>query len=449
MIFKRRRFLSVGVTCVSLLALNRAAFAIKCASTQNMPEGEFCLSDGISSYSTPCPPGCYCPGGSSVKVVFPNNGTASSISNDKQIYDWCKQGTKCLESSGHNRCGNSNTAKVWRCPSDFSNSVTGAKKIEDCYAIIPDNGAKLYYQQIKCDAGKYLPRGWSRCTSCDLDSRYYCPGGYFIPSVSKSVGLKECPSGKVANSAKTTCITSTASSQSGSAKCKAGQYLPSGSKQCVSCANLDSRYYCPGGQTFSVASYDQGLKQCPVNKVADSLHTSCIVQNQPTVRCEAGKYLPATASVCTSCPGDSRYYCPGGVTFNIASFDQGLKTCAYGKEANNAKTACITVSAIEVPAGKYLPANKVSPATCKGTTNYCPGGQFDMESFDQGIFECPFNSRANSSKTACTITLSKVQMQFGASGTSTPYPRQCWHQTDDPAKYMSCVLANSVSRYYK
>ena len=261
MLFKRHRVLSVGVACVSLMALNRAAFAMGvCQDDRKIDPGEYCLTGKYYSSSgmreqQECPAGCYCegwtPSASShkVPVVFPDGNLFLGEYNE-QLIKWCKSGTKCSKSAGYNQCGNSNAAKVWRCPSEFPNSAKGSKKSGDCYAVL-GSGEKLYYKQVKCEAGKYLPTGWSHCASCKSDDgRYYCPGGYFIPSPSKSVGLKECPSGKIANSTKTGCIVKPT-------HCDPGQYLPRGATQCKDCK---SRYYlCTGGPITVGLTYDQGI----------------------------------------------------------------------------------------------------------------------------------------------------------------------------------------------
>ena len=120
--------------------------------------------------------------------------------------------------------------------------------------------------------------------------------------------------------------------------------------------------------------------------------------------------------------------------------------------ANAENTSCVTDTVnleliqplyegtISVPAGKYLPAGKKSPATCRGTTNYCPGGEFQVASVDQGIVECPKNTRANKDKTACSKSLTKIQMQYGPNGKNTPYSRQCWLKTNSADDFKACVF---------
>ena len=110
--------------------------------------------------------------------------------------------------------------------------------------------------------------------------------------------------------------------------------------------------------------------------------------------CNAGQYLPANLSSCSPCK--DRYYCPGGI-WEIKSFDQGLKTCVRSTP-NAEKTACV----ISCKAGQYLPANLSSCSPCKDRY-YCPGGTFTTgtNTYDQGLKSCLFKTVPNDLKTAC------------------------------------------------
>ena len=224
-------------------------------------------------------------------------------------------------------------------------------------------------------------------------------------------------------------------------KCKAGQYLPRNSNSCTAC-KTGNRYYCPGGSFHTSTSHDMGLK----------------------IKCEAGQYLPGGASSCQKCKTSNRYYvCSGGTFASYFSGDQGIRKCTGGSVANSDRTACEnangdtvapapepekTIETIHVPGGQYLPADKTEPVACTGSTKYCPGGEFEKASVEQGRYDCPLNGRTNADKTACTVSVPKTWMQYGPLGTSTPYKRQCWHQVDtiDPGRYIACVLSG---RYYK
>ncbi|MBQ2592470.1 MAG: hypothetical protein II567_04220, partial [Candidatus Riflebacteria bacterium] len=92
-------------------------------------------------------------------------------------------------------------------------------------------------------------------------------------------------------------------------------------------------------------------------------------------------------------------YCLGG-TFNFnASSNQGLTACPSGMTSNagsSAKTAC----KITCAAGKYLPKNATSCATCPAN-NYCVGGTFNFNaSSNQGITACPSGKKSSEGSTS-------------------------------------------------
>ena len=353
---RKRASLSFGVACVSLLALNRVAFA----ACYNSGAGEYCLTN--KRY--PCPSGCYCEVADGDYGAMDRKGNGQSDIYTDQVDSWCRYGSSCIWSAGAGQCGTSNDAKVFRCPAEFPNSEMAAQTKEDCFAKISDGGSaytKLYNKTTKCLAGQYLPRNSNSCAACKTGERYYCPGGTFHASTSHDMGLQ--------------------------IKCEAGQYLPGGASSCKKCKTSSRYYFCPGGIFASYLSDDQGIRKCTGDFVANSDRTAC----------EDAK----------------------GNLELIKSLYEGT---------------------ISVPAGKYLPAGKKSPATCRGTTNYCPGGDFNVASVDQGIEACPPNTRANKDKTACSKVFTKIQMQYGPNGKDTPYTRQCWLKTDSAEDFKSCVF---------
>ena len=337
------------------------------------------------------------------------------------------------------------------CPSLFPKADPGATSKNDCYTEADNQ--KLYRQYISCKAGQYLPSKSNACVKCKTDSRYYCPGNRFYPSLTEDRGLQTCPSGKVANEEHTACVSKSAkqsTSQSSAITCEPGKYIPRGWTYCTGCRSGD-RYYCPGGTFVPSETESMGLKECPDGMISNgngSTSTGCM---EPTLHCDPGQYLASRAKKCRDCV---RYYLCEGGTFSVGlAFDQGIKKCEGKLVANANHTACEADKTIElikslrdeditVPAGKYLPADKTRPVTCTWTTKYCPGGTFKKASTDQGVEDCPFGSKSNSNRTACTVTLSMDQMRYGPSGNGTPYSRQCWHQADtnDPGKYVGCVF---------
>ena len=456
--FKASIFTIVSViSCVSLCPNN--AYSDTCDG-----KGWY-VYDASPDWCMPCPAGCYCP----------NN--AEKMKYSKVDWQPCTSGLDALG--------------IYKCPSGYTSDSTtekctglgkhtycrGPQSEQECYFKAKDTGKRIYFGQtsINCKPGTYAKAGYGECQPCP--SGKICPGKRAIQKEAKkglSIGLSldvaanttwdsswkletslfrsplkdsgvySCPSGQTADASHTSCTSAK------KVKCEAGRYLPSGWTSCTSCKSDGNRYYCPGGSFSAAPSTNMGLKECPSGKVANSDKTGCIV---PPTHCDPGQYLPRGATQCKDCK--SRYYlCAGGPITVGLTYDQGIRKCDGNLVANAENTSCVTdtvakenlelikslpAGTISVPAGKYLPAGKRTPATCRGTTNYCPGGDFDEASVDQGIVECPKNTRANKDKTACTATFTKIQMQYGPYGKDTPYTRQCWLKTDS-ADFKSCVF---------
>ena len=402
--------------CTEIL-YSQSAHAVSCGAGQ-YPYLSWCHD---------CTEGCYCTG----PGFHQGWGYLYSCDTDKAK---TKFGASWQDSGWNN---------VYTCPKDFPKSEKKAKSVEDCYVEIA--GKKIYNKRATVKAGQYLPMQSNTPVACKTDNdKTYCPGGTFSASLTSDQGLKKCSDSEKASSDRTKC-------EHINVKCEAGRYLPSGWSSCSPCKSDGNRYYCPGGSFSAAPSTNMGLKECPSGKVANSDKTGCIV---PPTHCDPGQYLPRGATQCKDCK--SRYYlCAGGPITVGLTYDQGIRKCDGNLVANAENTSCVTdtvakenlelikslpAGTISVPAGKYLPAGKRTPATCRGTTNYCPGGDFDEASVDQGIVECPKNTRANKDKTACTATFTKIQMQYGPYGKDTPYTRQCWLKTDSAEDFKSCVF---------
>jgi len=396
----------------------------------------------------PCKTGYICPGGtfqisyteigrhfdqepdpgstwSSNWKVFPKN-LYRSPTTDNGIF-LCPSGT--VANSNHTAC-------VKKDSSSSSSSNSGSK--------------------ITCKAGQYLPANASSCSPCK--DRYYCLGGEFTKS-SSDQGLRTCVFSQP-NKNKTAC----------EVRCLTGKYLPANSYSCQTCKD---RYYCRGGWFSQHTSYDQGALFCSgtVNETksmcirnggssngsgnGDSSGGSSSSQSQQRVSCGSGQYLPANASDSSQCqPCKDRYYCLGG-SFPVASYDQGLRTCPYNAAPNASRTKC-EYGVYQCEAGTYMPAKGSKCITCPSTKNYCPGGNFKPSDYDQGKKVCPGNTVANSKRSACLLTLTKDQMQYGMSGkdkSQIALDEQCWTRTD-MNDYAYCMFGGKINviiqeRYYK
>lgn len=110
------------------------------------------------------------------------------------------------------------------------------------------------------------------------------------------------------------------------------------------------------------------------------------------ITCDSGKYLPAKATSCSSCP--SRYYLCAGGSWGISSSDQGLVKCSSGQHADYSSKTCVSDAPAPEPtyscsSGQYLPAGATTCKSCPSSYFKCSGGTFKKSSVDQGIQECP------------------------------------------------------------
>ena len=346
------------------------AIAAGCGSSA--PAGKFCKSS--AHYN--CRPGCYCTGGSGKDAGGYNfiNACKERWNQDPNVWNDGK------------------AAHIFLCPADFPNSNSGASKIEDCFAWWANT--KINYHRIHegCDAGYYAPaQTWqtNQCVSCaNLPSNKYCPGsekevgGWYVHSV--DYGIKDCPDGEVASDDKKTC--SPAQVKNDDINCVAGTYLPNNSETCSECPD---GYVCKGGH-WDKAATDQGK-------------------------------VPVAEG------------CPNG----IANYNRSdCKSCDAGYEPNSDHTKC-TSKQIIVPAGKYLRKNTAAPTDCAvpnvNSKQYCPGGSFYVQNYDQGKYDCPFSADATSDHKACEMELTKEQLLNGVTGNG-----KCWLKTD-PDDYKACI----------
>lgn len=288
-------------------------------------------------------------------------------------------------------------------------------------------------------AGKYCKKQGSQ-KKCPAGC--YCPGG-----VKTAVGDNDSYEGKVT----THCSSKTASVE-GYLNERGVYYCPSErpnsneqSKSIYDCYNEAGENY-----TDNEPIQQKLRLRCPDGKVPNAEHTGCIEPDdqEETVHCIRGEYLPANSESCAECPDG--YYCPNEKDYPInRAVSQGNERCTGNKVPNDRKDDCVPCSSgkepdedhatcvdakIHVDPGQYLRANSTDPISCSGSVKkFCPGGSFYKKSVDQGRYDCPFNSNANSTNTACELKLTKKQMVNGVSGNG-----ECWLKTD-PEDYKLCI----------
>ncbi|MBR5903919.1 MAG: hypothetical protein IKZ49_00095 [Alphaproteobacteria bacterium] len=408
---------------------------VKYSRAETCPAGQY-IKAGYEKCQT-CKTGYICPG-----VPMLSNGTKVKV-NTTWNSSW-KKSTYKLWPNPNRDDG------IYLCPSGTvaNSNHTDCVKKDSSSSSSSNSGSK-----VNCKAGQYLPANATSCKECK--DRYYCLGGSFTTGMNSDQGLRTCVFSQP-NKNKTAC----------EVRCLTGKYLPANSYSCQTCKD---RYYCRGGWFSQHTSYDQGALFC--SGVVNETKSMCIrnggnnngnsdsgnsySQSQQRVHCNAGQYLPANAtdsSQCQTCK--DRYYCLGG-SFPVASYDQGLRTCPYNAVPNASRTKC-EYGVYQCEPGTYMPAKGQKCITCPSTKNYCPGGNFKPSDYDQGKKICPGNTIANTKRSACILTLTKDQMQYGMSGkdkNKIALDEQCWTRTD-MNDYVYCMFGGKMNvaiqeRYYK
>lgn len=349
-----------------------------------------------------CYSGCYCTGSTKENYLFDPKDKIATVDVSK----WCA-GTEntCPNANqdDYGACGKS-AAGVHRCPEGFRHSDKAQVEIE-CYGMKSDgwDADKVFYHTVvNCAPGWYLPKKKTQCVRCPTNENKYCPGsasenGFWVSFVDDH-GLKICESGYRPNANLTDC-----DKIPDPVECIQGSFLPANSKDCAEC--LDG-FVCPG-------ALDENNKL--LNKPGEYA---------PGLAVKQGIYYPD--EICT------------GADEIVNRNKSGCTSCGVGKKANDAHTECVDAE-IEVPAGKYLPANRVEPVDCTGAKKFCPGGKFMKKEIEQGRYDCPFNStpkKINPTSPGfdgCDLKLTQEQMKNGISGSG-----ECWKKTD-PDDYRYCI----------
>lgn len=351
-----------------------------CTGGADMPN-----PDGSDSTGFPCPPGSYCPPGSS--TALPCNAGEYNPFEGQALCLPCPTGFYCLEGvlnfnstvcpMGH-YCPEGTTHPVeFPCPPGTYRGTFGAQSLEDC---------------TPCDPGTYCIGGQSSPDG-PCDPGWFCIESSPSPQPFELETMLNCSQD---------CVCSNVSV---GGQCEPGFYCPSGSNQPSPCP---SGMYCdtfglfaptgvclPGFYCFSAASVpnpNDGITgfPCPYGHYCNMGVTS------PTP-CPVGTYLNATGSQsfsdCIPCtagyycgndglsdpsgPCEPGYFCPeGSISPNNASY-----ICTPGHscpEASETEIIC--------EGGTYQPNFGQSNCTICPERFYCP---FNVSNPLTEFFDCP------------------------------------------------------------
>jgi hypothetical protein len=377
---------------------------------------------------TPCPPGTYCPGGTTEPIYCPA-GKYQGLEGQAVCIP-CLAGTFSSE-TGSTFCTSCPAGKFQdlegqdhclSCPTGTYSDVTGSTVCTSCPAG-QYQGLEGQDHCLSCPAGSYSDvTGSVVCTSCPAgqyqglegqDHCLSCPAGSYS-DVTGSVVCTSCPAGQyqgqVGQDHCESCPAGTYSDVTGSVvctSCPAGQYQGQvGQDHCESCpagtySDVTGSIVCtscPAGQYQGLEGQDHCLS-CPAGTYSD-VTGSIVCTNCPAgqyqglegqdhcLSCPAGSYSDVTGSVvCKSCPAgqyqgqvgqDHCESCPAG-TYSDVTGSIVCTSCPAGQyQGLEGQDHCLSC-----PAGSY--SDVTGSVVCKS----CPAGQYQGQVGQDHCESCP------------------------------------------------------------
>ncbi len=257
-----------------------------------------------------------------------------------------------------------------------SSGLLGATKCNTGYSMNPSTDGNIIDHYVvngelvrlftNCLEGAFI----TSCTACTNK-----PSNSHYTASSSSLGGNcpwECDTGYTASG--NSCVTNTITlnwDENGGNAISNGSCTYGGNLVLPSAPTYSGRTF-SGWKTANGAVYNAGATitgGCIDTYTGVTSGTSIVIQAQwdtMSISCDAGQYLPAGATSCASCPGDS--YCPNAASYQYnASQAQGATPCPTGYTANTA-TGKTTESqcAIYCDAGKRI---STPGGTCNDSGN--------------------------------------------------------------------------------
>lgn len=383
----------------------------------------YCIPDGLTTPSGPCPGGYFCPLGTAEPDTLPcpigfyRNGSAKATFQDCTV---CISGFYCDQEG---------LAEPISCPAGYF-CVAGSTTKQSCPLGTYSNSLELRRSTdcAPCPGGYYCD-GWGRTSPTGpCDAGFYCreraytsappegltggacPAGGYCPA--RSAVATACPVGRYSKSvgakSASDCIPcdpgfycAGSSSTEASRECSAGYY-------CTSESGIPTQHETPAGHYTLPGAFKP--EPCPMGQYQPAVRSeSCLI-------CPQGYYCNGTGTVTqTLCP--EGYYCPEGSEFPTPC-PRGTFLKAVGKYQENHCNPCTPGYACEVVglpdpvtlchAGHYC-SSQVNTSTpiglqpygdlCQpgyfcpeGTAEYvhnpCPNGTFSNYSGNQAESDC-------------------------------------------------------------
>ena len=371
--------------------------------------GHFCLQGSVEFqpyskvYGSLCPPGYYCPEGTTNPNPCPSGTYLPSEAQD-DVADClqCSEGNFCREAGKDSVTGLCSAGFYCRSGANVSTPLDGLTgDICPVGAYCP-SGSRLYKH---CPNGTFMNHtGAAECYTCPKG--YYCtarthpipcPQGYYCPEGTAADWLL-CPRGTFgANEG--------LSRRDQCTPCHGGRYCEAPGKANVTGLCVEG-FYCQYGVDLHapVGGHRGNGSVCPIGHY-------CPQGTTLPIKCSAGEYNNITQQeTCVSCPAG--YYCPeGAVTFEDQPCPSG-HYCPHGTR-NAFEYSC--------PSGTYNPNSR---AKSFDDCLVCPPGQYCS---DPGLSNPTGNCSAGY---YCT----------GKSDTNTPLPLR-----NDSHLVSDCSCEHAVS----
>ncbi len=358
-------------------ASTTSAACVQCTSTKACPKYGNIKDNGV-----PCPPGYYCPAGTTYPTQYPcAAGTYSDSYDapDSSTCLTCPAGWVCLQGT------NMYTNPMTKCPQGYfcpSGTTTATQNPCTAGTYQPNYGATSSADcMYKCPSGSYCPAGSAAPAGVCADG-YYCPEGSSVATqnpcpagtYSTGTGLQSsaecviCPAGYYC---------AAGSTAAGVKACLAGTYNPSTGKSVVGdCLACTAGYYCPTVATTAMIACGYGMYSdvsatacttCPLTYYCTTTTTTAAQITAGTVACDPGYICPAGVA---EYPSES-LLCPVGYYCGLRTVD--ATPCPPGTY-NPYKGAKTSAECITTPAGKYSTRGSEWPTGDCATGFYCPAG---------------------------------------------------------------------------
>lgn len=381
--------------------------------------GETCVDLSGATLNDKCPPGHYCPTGSSSPVPCPagTNSTAVGLGSDLECGD-CTKGFYCPNTASVN--AELPCQAGYFCPGGVANPA-------DRNDLICPTGSRCPVGSdfpIPCDAGSYQDeRGNDTCKACpigyfcEINSTHpiLCPSGYYCPFASNNPREFPCPvgtynplSGLRISDGCLPCVEGSYCETPGLSQptglCAAGYYCGSGAttRAPIDMTGSDictQGHYCPEGSVLPTP--------CPAGTNSTSLG---LRSDNECGACTKGYFCPNVGTVRATLLCLGGYYCPGGIA----------------NPATNDSLLC--------PPGHQCPEGSNLPQFCKSGTYQVMAGQtycnpcaagFYCQSALSGAEDCPIGhycpeGTTYSTEFPCPIGTYSAAMNLKNASSCTP-----------------------------